>query len=140
MTNFTPELIAKAKAAKSAEELFSLAKANGAELTEAEVETYFAQLNANGAVVDDELDVVAGGGSCPGDEESAETTAKKGNISQGSRVRVTDGSMCSKCNTNYGVIKYAVYGSIRNPEVRCSRCGEIILDVYSYRTSKVELV
>ena len=69
MTNYTPELIAKAKAAKSAEELFELAKANEMEITEEDAKLYFAQLNANGAVADDELDAVAGGGSCPGDDD-----------------------------------------------------------------------
>ena len=48
MKNFTPELIAKAKATKSAEELLTLAKANNVELTEDEAKTYFEQLNANG--------------------------------------------------------------------------------------------
>ena len=71
MKNFTPELIAKAKAAKSPEELLELAGANGIELTEEDAKTYFAQLNANATVSDDELDAVAGGGgSCPGDDES----------------------------------------------------------------------
>ena len=42
MKNLTPELIAKAKAAKSAEELLALAKANNVELTEEEAKTYFA--------------------------------------------------------------------------------------------------
>jgi predicted ribosomally synthesized peptide with nif11-like leader len=70
MNNLTPELIAKAKATKSAEELLALAKEKNVELTEEEAKTYFAQLNANDAVSDDELDAVAGGGSCPsGDEE-----------------------------------------------------------------------
>ena len=73
MKNLTPELIAKAKAAKSAEELFALAKENNVELTEEAAKTYFEQLSANGAVSDDELDAVAGGGllgiSCPGDSE-----------------------------------------------------------------------
>ena len=64
MTNLTPELIAKAKAAKSAEELLELAKANGIELTEEEAKTFFAQLNTNGAVSDDDLEAVAGGGIC----------------------------------------------------------------------------
>ena len=41
MNNFTPELIAKAKAAKSAEELLELAKANNVDLTETEAKTYF---------------------------------------------------------------------------------------------------
>ena len=71
MKNLTPELIAKAKAAKSAEELLALAKENNVELTEEEAKTYFEQLNANGAVSDDELKDVAGGGflgiNSPGD-------------------------------------------------------------------------
>ena len=61
MKNFTPKLIAKAKATKSAEELFELAKANNVEMTEEQAKIYFEQLNANGTVSDDELDVVAGG-------------------------------------------------------------------------------
>ena len=67
MKNFTPELIGKAKTAKSAEELLALAKANNVELTAEEAKTYFEQLNATDAVADDELDVVAGSGSCPGE-------------------------------------------------------------------------
>ena len=66
MENITPELIAKAKAAKTAEELFELAKANNVEMTEEEAKTYFAQLNANATVADDELEAVAGG--CGPDE------------------------------------------------------------------------
>ena len=41
MKNLTPELIAKAKAAKSADELLALAKNNNVELTETEAKTYF---------------------------------------------------------------------------------------------------
>ena len=73
MKNFTPELIAKAKTAKSAEELLELAKVNNVELTETEAKTYFAQLNANGAVSDVERAAVAGGSfwgwSCPSEDE-----------------------------------------------------------------------
>ena len=71
MKNLTSELIAKAKTAKSAEELFELAKANDVELTEEEAKTYFEQLGANGTVSDDELDIVTGGGKeegCGDDE------------------------------------------------------------------------
>ena len=75
MKNLTPELIAKAKAAKSAEELLALANENNVELTEEEAKTYFEQLNANGTVSDDELDAVAGGGRCPGDDgDDADST------------------------------------------------------------------
>ncbi|MEE1047418.1 MAG: hypothetical protein U0M60_08340, partial [Clostridia bacterium] len=68
MNNLTPELIAKAKAASTVDELRAIAKANGIELTEEEAATYFAQLNANGAVSDEELNLVVGG-SCPNNEE-----------------------------------------------------------------------
>ena len=64
MNNLTPELIAKAKAAKSAEELLALAKENGIELTEEESKTCFEQLHANAEVSDDELEAVSGGGIC----------------------------------------------------------------------------
>jgi predicted ribosomally synthesized peptide with nif11-like leader len=64
MTNLTPELIAKAKAAKSAEELLELAKENGVELSEEEAKTCFEQLHANAEVSDDELEAVSGGGIC----------------------------------------------------------------------------
>jgi predicted ribosomally synthesized peptide with nif11-like leader len=64
MINLTPELIAKAKAAKSAEELLTLARENGVELTEDEVKICFEQLHANTEVSDDELEAVSGGGIC----------------------------------------------------------------------------
>ena len=76
MKNFTTELIREAKTAKSAEELLALAKANNVDLTETEAKTYWAQLSANGAVSDDELGAVAGGGfldlSCPSEDEAEE--------------------------------------------------------------------
>ena len=56
------ELFEKAKGAKSAEELLTLAKENGVELTKEETEAYFAQLNKSGELSDEELDNVAGGG------------------------------------------------------------------------------
>ena len=62
MKNFNTEMIEKAKAAKSAEELIALAKDNGVEMTADEAATYFAQLNPkSGELDDDELDAVAGG-------------------------------------------------------------------------------
>ncbi len=66
---FTPELIKKARQAKSAGELLALAKENDIALTEDEARDYFAQLheqcNQSGELSDDELDSVAGG-SCGG--------------------------------------------------------------------------
>ena len=61
-SKLTPELLEKAKQAKTAEELIALAKENGAEMTPEEANTYFAQLNPKtGELSDDELDNVAGG-------------------------------------------------------------------------------
>ena len=64
MNNLTPELIAKAKAAKSAEELLELAKENDVDLTEEEAKTCFDQLHSNAELSDDELEAVSGGGVC----------------------------------------------------------------------------
>ena len=58
---FTPEQLTKATAAKSAEELIALAKENGMELSEEEAKKFFAELNKEGALADDELDNVSGG-------------------------------------------------------------------------------
>ena len=56
------ELFEKAKEAKSAQELLSLAGENGAELTQEEAAAYFAQLHQSGELSDEELDHVSGGG------------------------------------------------------------------------------
>ena len=59
---FTPELIEKAKSAKTPEELMALAKENGMELTEESAKAYFEQLNPKtGELADEELDNVSGG-------------------------------------------------------------------------------
>ena len=57
------ELITKAKAAKSVEQLLELAKASNVELSEEQAKDYFAKLNpTKGELSDDELDEVSGGG------------------------------------------------------------------------------
>ena len=114
MKNLTPELIAKAKAAKSTEELLALAKANNVELTEEEAKTYFEQLNANGAVSDDELGAVAGGSflgiSCPGEEEAeGESNTKIGELK----------FPCPHCKQKIQYRKHAL-------EFPCPICGKII--------------
>ena len=59
------DFLLKAKEAKTAEELLTVAKENGIKLTEEEAKTYFANLNAKeGELADDELDSVAGGRKC----------------------------------------------------------------------------
>ena len=56
------ELLEKAKAAKTAEELLELAKAENIELTAEQAAKAFAELNKSGELSDEELDNVAGGG------------------------------------------------------------------------------
>ena len=102
MTNYTPELIEKAKIAKSAEELFKFAGENGVELTEEEAKTYFEQLSTVGTVSDDDLNDVAGGSSCPGDEEEAEEEEEE-----------FVSFSCPQC--------YAM-GKIKLSQINCPRC------------------
>ena len=118
MNNLTPELIAKAKAAKSAEELLALAKENNVELTEEEAKTYFEQLNANGAVSDDELDGVAGGSflgiSCPSEDEEEQTLVFEENKPVGK---------CRHCgSTNIGTYQYADGFAT----FKCNDCGRAV--------------
>ena len=56
----TPELIEKAKQAKSAEELIALAKENGAELSAEEAQKLFDSI-CDGTLTDDDLEKVSGG-------------------------------------------------------------------------------
>lgn len=57
------EIIAKAKQAKTPEELYEMAKEVGREMTEESAKEYFAMLHPKtGELGDDELDNVAGGG------------------------------------------------------------------------------
>lgn len=61
-TEFSPELIEKAKMQNSPAELMELAKANGIQLTKEQAACYFEQTRSDGkAVSDEELDNVSGG-------------------------------------------------------------------------------
>ena len=117
MNNLTPELIAKAKATKSAQELLELAKANNVDLTETEAKTYWVQLSASGTVSDEELDAVVGGGSCPNNGEEEENT-----LSAGDRVKIP---RCTGCGstTGYVAMPTVMSGSL---EVRCEKCKKIV--------------
>ena len=118
MKNFTPEMIEKAKAAKSAEELLEVAKAGGIEMTADEAATYFAQLNPqSGELDDDALDGVAGG--------CGSTYVPDGTI------RVTSGQTCPKCGSTEGYVSMKAYGK---PTVFCNKCNEgfVFLDNCTY--------
>ena len=56
------EMFEKAKEAKSIEELMSIAKENGMELSKESAEAYFEEMHKSGELSDEELDNVAGGG------------------------------------------------------------------------------
>ena len=132
MKNLTPELIKKAKAAKSAEELLALAKANNVELTEEEAKTYFEQLNANGTVSDDELDAVAGGGSCPSEEDKkANAYSMEELILRGAEFRFKNGTKCPKCQCDRA--KLGASG------VECLNCATIIC-VHPGPINTIELI
>ena len=111
MKNITPELIAKAKTAASAEELIAIAAENGIEISEEKAKIYFAQINENGIVADDELDLVAGG--C-------------GNtvFYHGERVRLKI-KRCKECNSSIGL--YMKTSGECYATVSCINCGSVIL-------------
>ena len=116
MTNFTPELVEKAKAAASAEQLLEIAKAAGVEMTPAEAATYFAQLNPkSGELDDDDLDAVSGG-ACEGYEATKERYDRA--------IIVTSGQTCKKCGGNKGHFWKNAYTGI--DWVKCDTCGEHI--------------
>ena len=66
--NISKELLEKAKTAKTAEELFAMAKAENIELSAEEAESAFAELHKTGELSDEELDNVAGGRLCSPDD------------------------------------------------------------------------
>ena len=55
------EVLKKLKEAKSVEEIISIAKEDGVELSEENAETIYAQMNQSGELSDDDLAMVVGG-------------------------------------------------------------------------------
>ncbi len=55
------EMLKKARAAKSAEELFEMAKANGFDISQEKAKEIFARLGSDSELSDEELGAVAGG-------------------------------------------------------------------------------
>ena len=97
--NVSKELLEKAKAAKSAEELLALAKAEKVELTEEEAAKAFEELNKNGELSDEELDNVAGG--CAGPYQSGDTPL----FNSGDRVKYRKKIRYANCG-NFGFNEY----------------------------------
>ena len=108
--NWNTEMIEKAKAAASVEELLEIAKANAVELTPAEAATYFAQLNpVTGELSDDDLDAVSGG-ACSGSSDI---------------VRITSGQTCSKCGGTEAIMQPSIDPSFYT-DFMCKKCGWVI--------------
>ena len=132
MKNFNAEMIEKAKAAKSVEELLEIAKANNIEMTADEAATYFAQLNPkSGELNDDDLDNVAGG-ACGGSDND------NSNVAVGDKVRVISGETCPKCGGNTGTVQ--IVGGMMGAKgvVACQNCsGSIIAIVGSATLEKI---
>ena len=127
MKNLTPEMIEKAKAAKSAEELLALAKANNIEMTADEAATYFSQLNPkSGELSDDDLDSVAGG-ACASESQK---------VSIGTIVRITSGQTCCKCGSNTGRVQivgdYGIERGVVCTNPSCNYCDIACLNCCTF--------
>ena len=121
MKNFNAEMIKKAKAAKSAEELLEIAKANGVEMTADEAKTYFAQLDSkSGELGDDDLDAVAGGGGCLEYEPDPWQV--------GTKVRVINGISCKKCGGTDGFMEYHHCWYVACPNCPKGILNQVIVD------------
>ena len=118
MKNFNAEMIEKAKAVKSAEELLAFAKENNVEMSEDEAKTYFAQLNPkSGELDDDDLDAVAGGG-CGGSDNDNPA------VGVGDKLQITSGKNCSSCGSNMGIAAKLKKGAY----IKCAQCGDAICE------------
>ncbi len=130
MKNLTPEMIEKAKAARSAEELLALAKENNVEMTKDEAATYFAQLNPkSGELDDDDLDAVAGG-ACS-DPKNIDL------FPVGTRVRTPWACYCG----NYtGVIKKekSSVGLDMLLKVCCDKCNRVYCNTETHTRNWVD--
>lgn len=110
------ELMNKAKGAKSAEELFALAKENGVDVSQEEVKRFFEKQPGTGALADEELDNVAGGGLCDPDYERP-AAVEIGRAADGAAV-------CPQCmgGLSYGTNQEDPAGDKYDP-VSCYKCG-----------------
>ena len=137
MTNLTPEMIEKAKAAKSAEELLEIAKANNVEMTADEAATYFAQLNPkSGELDEDDLDAVAGAGGC-GKKPTLKFAVGDHVIKRG--LYNCDGGLFGNCQSRYWVVKAFIDYEVQGIHYRCSCpvCG-IVTDISESSLQKVD--
>ena len=111
------EIIEKAKVAKTAEELYEIAKANGVEMTADEAATCFAQLNPkSGELDDDDLDSVAGGACGNSDNSNA--------VKLGDTVNIISGAACA-CGSTLGIVSKGQ----RSVYIECKQCSKKICNL-----------
>ena len=116
--NLSNELIEKAQAAKSAEELLQMAKEENIDMTAEEAANAFAELHKTGELSDDELDNVAGG---------CEDEIPEPKYSVGDMVVSSRGFPCHTCNCYRD---FQITGVHRSPDgkhtysIACPECGE----------------
>lgn len=110
----TPELLEKARAAGSPEEILAIAKEHAVTLTAEEAQDYFLRHHKTGELSDDELDAVSGGGCSRTVGEQQYTVV----------------TSCTPCFTGQ-------YWHLSNPnsfwyifgcDGGCGRCGNLKLD------------
>ncbi len=109
----TQEMLAKARAAKSPEELLKLAKGNSEEMTEESAKAYFELLHPQtGEVSDEELDNVSGGGCHAGDGRLVV-----------SALHVCHGWRCKKDGSQCFSDGFGVYCNTCNTGAFCCSCA-----------------
>ncbi len=138
----TPELIGKAKQAKTPEELIDIAKINNVELTAEEAKAYFNQLNKTGELNDDELNDVAGGGcgsiTEPPKFNVGDHVLEAGSFTCGTKHWDWRGAqrVVTVCDSTYlEVTNVGMAGGTRRVyDVKCPKCGKTVtLNEYELR-------
>ncbi len=136
------EFIAKAKQAKSPEELIALAKENGAQITEESAGAYFEQLHKTGEVTEDELSGVAGGGcgsiTEPPKFNVGDHVLEAGSFTCGTKHWDWRGAqrVVTVCDSTYlEVTNIGMAGGTRRVcDVKCPKCGKTVtLNEYELR-------
>jgi hypothetical protein len=118
MINLNEAVLAKAKKAKSVEELLALAKESGVEITAEQAQEIFAQLNQkSGELADDELDNVAGGGCYSGEGYLVVTAGYYCNLWKCNKCGSTELKM-----TNFGEKILCINGDSLQRCADCSYC------------------
>ena len=120
------EMLEKAKAARSAEELRALAKENDVELSEEEAAAYFSRLHSSGELSDEELDNVAGGGGCKPQALARKTNdLKVGDVIRAYVPMLGSYVSCSCGNDYYRVTGLIPESSQNLFDAACTKCGRV---------------